>query len=316
MKKSTFIAIVISLMAVAAMAPGLQVFAQAPEMSEEKRSLYAKYYEKNKGTPEDQKVAYQLAQEFVQKYGVDDDAYVKATKKFITKYEAAKRLWDFDQALGQKDYSKVFETGKTVLEHDPENFGVIIKLASAGQMSAQAGNTTFNTQALNYAKQAAQMLEANKVTDPAGMTTADALGYAYFVQGFLQSTTSPAEAAAILTKAAKTTGAYKEDPTTFYLLGTSIINGEYQTLADEYRKLYTDKPESPEQKAMLEKVNALGERGLDSIARAVALASKPEQAAFKKRLSDQLTELYKDMHKGSTDGLNELIAGVLAKPLP
>jgi hypothetical protein len=321
MRKTNIIAFAITLLAVAAITPGLQVFAQAPapaqpEMSEEKRAHYAKYYAKNKGTPEEQKEAYQLGQEFVQKYGADDDTYVKAVKRWMGKYEAAKDMWDFEAAMKQKDYARSFELGQKMLAREPENFKVIINLASAGQQSAIAGNTSFNAQALNYAKQAAQLLETNKVTDFAGMNPADALGFSYFVQGVLQAKDAPKEAAVVLTKAAKTTGAYKDDPSTFYLLGTSIMGGEYQAKAEEYTKLYGDKPETPESKTMRDQVMAIADKGVNVLARAVALATKPEHAALKAQVMIQLTEMYKDLHQGSADGLDALIASALSKPLP
>lgn len=313
--KKTLLAFAISLLAVVALTPGLQVFAQTPDMPEEKRALYAKYYEKNKGTPEDQKVAYQLAQELVNKFGKDDDVYIKAAKKYIVRYEAAMRQTEFDQAMEKKDYAAAFEVGKTILASEPENFVVLIKLASAGQQSTQAGNTSFNAAALGYAKQATQLLEANKVTDAAGMTVPDALGYAYFVQGFLQVQDAPQEAAVFFNKAVRTTGAYKEDPSSFYLLGNSILNGEYQTKSAEYRTLYGGKPASPEQKAMFDQVTAVGVRAMEHLARAVALSTKPEQAAFREKVLAQLTDVYKSFHEQSTDGLDTMIASILAKPL-
>jgi hypothetical protein len=43
---------------------------------------------------------------------------------------------------------------------------------------------------------------------------------------------------------------------------------------------------------------------------------KPEQKNARAQALAQLTTLYKAFHNNSDEGLNELIAGVLAKPMP
>ena len=67
---------------------------------------------------------------------------------------------------------------------------------------------------------------------------------------------------------------------------------------------------------MLERANAIANRAIDAMARAVALATKPEQKDLKGKWLSQLTDIYKDFHSGSEAGLNDLIATVLSKPLP
>jgi hypothetical protein len=42
----------------------------------------------------------------------------------------------------------------------------------------------------------------------------------------------------------------------------------------------------------------------------------PFPPEFRTKVLAQLTALYKSFHNDSDDGLNELISGVLAKPLP
>ena len=289
-----------------------------PAQSEEKVALYTKYYEKRKGGAEEQKVAYELGQEFIKKYGTDDDQYVKAVRKFIEKYEEEDRKFRFAQAITNKDYPKAFELGQQILERQPDNCGVIVQLVQVGYLSSTKGNSkTFNAQSMALAKQGLQLLDANKVTDPAGMPSlADARGYLNFSIGWFLHDTAPTEAAPIFVKAINSSALYKSDPTTYYLLGTSILNGEFQQQSKEYEEKYKGKDESPEQKALLDKVTHTGERAIDAMARAVALSTKPEQQDYKKLVLAQLTDVYKDFHKGSEDGLNDLIAGVLAKPLP
>ncbi len=319
MKKTVrILTVAVAVLAVSAFsASNSRIIAQAPQMSEEKTALYTRYYENRKGGVETQKVAYELAQEFLRKFGADDDQYVKAVRKFVGLYEANERNVGFGQAVVAKDYPKAFEFGRQILNHEPDNFSIRVELVQAGYLSYKAGNPSLNAESIAFAKQALQLIDANKVTNPAPMATIeDARGYLNFAWGWLLHSTSPAEAAPILLTALKSSAAYKSDSTTYYLLGTAIFNGEYQQLYTEYKDKYAGKDESPEQKALLERLNRVGEKAIDALARAVALSTKPEQQEFKKKVQAQLTDIYKDLHNNSDAGLNELIAGVLAKPLP
>ena len=67
---------------------------------------------------------------------------------------------------------------------------------------------------------------------------------------------------------------------------------------------------------MLTRLNKLADQAVDAYARAVALMDKPEQKNARAQALAQLTTLYKTFHNDSDAGLNELIAGVLAKPMP
>jgi hypothetical protein len=45
-------------------------------------------------------------------------------------------------------------------------------------------------------------------------------------------------------------------------------------------------------------------------------SSRAEQQEARGKILVQLTTLYKNFHNNSDEGLNELIAGVLSKPIP
>lgn len=94
------------------------------------------------------------------------------------------------------------------------------------------------------------------------------------------------------------------------------MKGEYARVSAEYNTKFGNKPPSPEQQAMLQQIIKLGDRAIDAYARAVALNTKPDQVESRNRIMAKLVKLYKSFHEGSDTGLNELIAGVLAKPLP
>jgi hypothetical protein len=315
-----FLLLVVAGLAISAALPGrcTQVMAQEqPQMSEEKTALYKKYYENRKGGDAEQKIAYEVGQEFIKQYGADNDQYVQAVRKFISKYEANMREFNFKQALIAKDYPKTFEIGRQILAVEPENFSVLVQLVQAGYLSFKGGNANLNADSIKYAKEGIQLLDTNKVTNPDPMSNLDdARGYLNFAQGWFLRESSPLEAAPFFQKAITSSKGYKVDATTYYLLGTAIFNGEYQQLYNEYKEKYAGKPESQEQKDFLERINTVSGRVIDAMARAVALASKPEQQVFKKQVLTQLTDIYKDFHNNNDDGLSDLIASVLTKPLP
>lgn len=294
-----------------------QETAQTKPQDEEKTELYRKYYEGAKGGAEQQKVAYDIAREYLKKFGGEEDQYVTAVRKWVAKYEAATRVAEFNQAVAAKDYTKTFTVGRQLLEQEPENFKVLLQLVNAGLLNARAGNKSLDTETIALARKTLQLVDSNKVTDPAPMASIDDVrGFLNFGLGSLLEVTAPAEAKAAFLRAIKEGGAYKSDPTTFYLLGATIYNSEYEPLAAEYSAKYAGKDETPESKAMLERVNAIANRAIDAMARAVALATKPEHKELKAKVLAQLTDIYKDFHNNSDVGLNELVASVLSKPMP
>jgi hypothetical protein len=294
-----------------------QEAAQAKPADEEKTELYRKYYEGAKGNPEQQKAAYEVAKEYLKKYGTEEDTYVAAVKKWVAKYDAATRVVDFNQAVAAKDYNKTFTVGRQILEQEPENFKVLVQMVNAGLLKARAGDKSLDTETIAVTRKTIQLVDSNKVTDATPMPSIDdARGFLNFSLGSLVQESAPAEASAAFLRAIKEGGAYKTDPTTHFLLGATIYNAEYQPLATQYSTTYAGKDETPESKAMLEKVNAVANRAIDAMARAVALATKPVDKDVRAKWLAQLTEIYKDFHNNSDAGLNELIASVLSKPLP
>jgi hypothetical protein len=322
MQKQLFSLILAALMLGAFASIGLaQEAAQPTAQDEEKTELYRKYYELPKVTPEQQKAAYEVAKEYLKKYGADSDAYTAAVKKWVAKQDAqalaTTRVADFNQAVAAKDYAKTFTVGRQLLEQEPENFKVLLQLVNAGFLNSRAGNKSLDTETIALTRKTIQLVDSNKVTDPTPMPSIDDVrGFLNFSLASLLQATEPAEAIAAFLRAAKEGGAYKTDPQTFYLLGATIYNKEYEPLAKEYSEKYTGKDETPESKAMLDKANAVANRAIDAMARAVALATKPEHKAVKTEALAALTDIYKDFHNNTDAGLSDLIATVLSKPMP
>ena len=285
-------------------------------MPPEKIALYTKYYELKKGGAEGQKVAYEVAKEYLQKFGADSDQYTEAVRKFVAAYDKASREVSFYQSYNAKEYAKTFEIGRQILSTDRENFAILGTLARAGYFNAYGGKKNLNSDAIELVKRALELIDSSKVTKSEPFSSVDeARGFLNYVLGFLIQEPSPAEAAAAFLKAAQV-GGTKHEPATFYYLGNAILKGEYEPLSEEYRMKHAGKDETPEGKAMFERLIAIGNRAIDAYARAVALSTRPDQAKFKNQVLAEVTDLYKSFHNNSDAGLSELIATVLSKPLP
>jgi hypothetical protein len=142
------------------------------------------------------------------------------------------------------------------------------------------------------------------------------MGLRYYIAAWsLES--APEETVTQLLKVAQSNSIFAKEPATFQLLGAAYYNGELKKLADQYKTLYEGKEETPESKALFDRINLVLDRVIDAYARAVALSNtNPKYAATANALRPVLTALYKQRHENSEAGLNELIASVLNKPLP
>jgi hypothetical protein len=269
-----------------------------------------------KGDVTQQKLAYQQGQEYLTKYGTDQDQYVAYIRKWNAKYEKVGREVEFNNALAAKDWAKGFAAGKQILSIDGENFVVMTRLVDAGYRNAVAGNRSLNNESIALARKSLALIESGSVTDPAPFKSLeDAGGFLNYTLGWLIRETSPAEAAQLVHKAANTS-TYKNLPGTYLLLASTMIASEYEPQANEYNLKHGGKEVTPEGEAMAARVKAVAERVIDAYARAAALLTKPEQQKDKAAVMEDLTDLYKTFHSNSDVGLNELIASVLAKPLP
>jgi hypothetical protein len=237
-------------------------------------------------------------------------------KNFVTLFEKANRKGQItDLVYGKKDYPKAFELGKQVLAEEPENLKVLIDLAYAGYASK---NPALGADALIYAQKAIRMIESGKTLEvwTPYLSREDTLGYLYNATGSLQLQKDPGLALKDFIKAAQFNGKISKLPATYATIAQSYEAGAYAKLALDYEANYKGKDETPESKLAVENINQIVDRMIDAYARAVALAgNEPAEQANKKVWMEQLTNWYKYRNK-SEAGLNELIAGILAKPLP
>lgn len=288
-------------------------------------------------------VAYQAAKEYMAKYSREDDQYTRYLKAWIAAYEederamrlAAEKADREQQLLGsftQRDFAKAYGLAKQVLADNPNNLRVLIALGyGAVAASTESRNDSFNADAANYAAKAIQLLESGRVpvaeTAPAAGPAAqlwapfkskeDVLGSLHYALGFYALKPAPEAAAAHFIKATQVDADRRNAPATYYYLAAAYQTGAYKRLSDDYSKRFANQPETPESKAALENINKVVDKMIDAYARAVALAGNdPRQQNAKAQWMTQLTNFYKFRHEGSDAGLNELIAGILSKPLP
>ena len=289
----------------------------ALQRDNDKIALYTRYYDAKKiATPEQQRLAYELAQQYVKEFGSDNDKYAEAARKYVAAYENALREFELNKAYLAKNYTKVMEDGTAMLVKNPDDYFVLAMLAQAGYALSRT-DTSRNKQTLEHTRHALRLIESGSVTKAEPFKDNDsAKGFLHFTIGWLLRTESPAEAGAAFRKSVDTNSPFKIDPGVYSLLGIMIIKGEYEPKAAEYNNTFGNKPPSPEQQAAFNQLNQIGARAVDAYARAVALSSKPEQQESKAKLMTQLTALYKSFNNDSDAGLNDLIASVLTKPLP
>ena len=290
---------VITLSAVAA-------WSQSPECTDEfKTATYSKWYDNR---TDHQDVAYEAAKEYLTVCPNDDSPYATALKNFKKKYEDLvgnkKLATDFEAAVKSNNYAEQVRLGKQLTANNPDNTIVYIFMANAGINDANV-----SADALQAAKKAIELIEGGKPFAPAYPTKDQALGAMNYVIAKTTAKTSPTDAIAYFIKAAKYEGPLKKDPRIYNELAAAYAE-QVEKLTKDYGA-YVGKPETTESKLVLANLNQAMDAQIDALARATALAD----AANKPALLARLTDVYKDRNHSDT-GLNDLVTGVLTKPLP
>ncbi len=263
--------------------------------------------------------AYQAARDYLQKYPKDKDQYIDYLQKWVMFYERDDRKKKLPILINEKNFVEAFRTGAKILADEPDYLRAQIDLGYAGYLAASGKNETYNNDALGYARKAIQALEGGKTpTEWAPFKGKDdTLAYLNYAVGFLTLKTTPEQAIDSLLKAAQYESDIKKTPSTYYFLAVAYESGPYKTMSTAYQTAYANKPETPESKAALEKLNVVIDRIVDAYARAIAATgTDPKTEQSRKDWLAQLTNYYKFRHEGSDAGLNEYIAAALKKPLP
>ena len=335
MKLSLILAVLLG--AVPAFAQPQTARSQQPVVTDDevKVTVYKQFWDNRVPNPT---VAYRAARDYMQRYSKEDDQYTRYLKAWIAAYEederaarlAAERADREQQLLGSftvKNYAKAYSLANPVLTDNPNNLRVLIALGyGAVAASTEARNETFNAEAARHAAKAIQLIESGRTPNSDGSgggvwapfkSKEDVLGSLHYALGFYALKPAPDAAIPHFIKAVQVDADRRNAPSTYYFLAAAYQNGPYKRLSEDYTKRFGNQPESTESKAALDGINKVLDRIIDAYARAVALAgTNPQNQTAKAQWMTQLTNFYKFRNNNSDAGLNEFIAGVLAKPLP
>ena len=264
-------------------------------------------------------VAYQAARDFMTRYPKEKSEYSDYIKQWMMFYERDERKQRLPILINEKNFVEAYKVGNQILTDEPDYLRTRIDLGYAGYLAASAKNESFNTTALEYARRAIRDIESGKApSDWAPFKgKEDTLAYLNYAVGFLMLKTTPDQSIDPLIKAVQYESDIKKTPSTYYFLAAAYESGPYRTLSTAFQTNYAGKPETPESKAALEKLNVVIDRMIDAYARAVAAAgSDPKTQQAKAGWMATLTNYWKFRHENSEAGLNEFIAAALSKPLP
>lgn len=239
-------------------------------------------------------------------------------KKWSTAYEEGMLKVTFtDELYNKKNYAKAYEIGKQILAKEPENVRVLVDLGANGFVLLPLKNPQLNTESLDYARRALQLLESGKTVDDWGpLTNKDnAVAYLNFTIGAQSLEKDPAGALKYLLKSAQLETPLKRSPFPYAYIAGAYETGSYAKQSEAYKATYGGKDESPESKLALANINQIVDRMIDAYARAVSLAGT-ENAAQKAIWLESLTTWWKYRNNNTDTGMNEFIASVTTKPLP
>jgi len=241
-------------------------------------------------------------------------------KNFVSKYDAAmKKVTYRVKIYNDKNYPEGYAMGKEILATEPENLQVLVDLGANAYLLPPLKNAQLTAEGLGYAQKALAMLDAGKtLEDWKPLASKDeAVAYLNYSIGTLTLEKDPSAALKNLIKAAQFETILKKSPYTYAYIAGAYETGPYAKLSDEYKTKFSGKDETPESKLMLANINQLVDRMIDAYARAVALAGTDSKfATAKTGWNESLTQYYKFRNSDKTDGLDQMVAGILSKPLP
>lgn len=296
-------------------------FQDAACADEAKEALYASFL---KNRADDQAKAYEDAKKYLAcpTTGITEaqQKIVDYLKKWVAKYEEITRAGRFQDLLyNQKKYVEAYALGKEILAAQPDNLKVMIDLGASGYLVGPLNNAALSAEALQHAKNALAALDSGKTVDDwKPLPSKDvAVAYLNYSIGALSLQNEPANALKFLLKAAQFETPLKKSPFTYAYIAGAYETGPYAQMSEEYKRLHGGKDETPESKLMLANINQLVDRMIDGYARAVALAGSDTNFAQPKAVwQESLTTWYKYRNNGQVTGMDQLVAGILSKPLP
>ena len=208
--------------------------------------------------------------------------------------------------IDAKRPDEAFSMGAEFLAQNPDSVRVLVGLMSLGTDQAKLGNGKFVEPSLQYGTRVIELMEGNKRPadmDEAGWTRykTNVLPGVYRSLGILNLVKGDrAQAKARVMKASELA---PSDPYN-YLMLAGILNDEYQDAGKRYQNLPDGKAKTDE----LQKVLASLDSVIDAYAHLIALSEgvAPLLQARQQVMQD-MESYYKYRHKGSTDGMQQLI---------
>ena len=241
--------------------------------------------------------------------------------RWVGLYEKGKRKQTFtDELYNKKNYTEAFKLGGEILKDEPDNTKVLLDLGANGYLVASLNNPQLTAEAVDYARKAIAALEAGKTPDDwTGIQSKEVvLAYANYTIGSLTIEKDPAAALKNLIKAAQFETPLKKSPVTYALIAGAYETGPYAKQSQEYKDKFSGKDETPESKLALANIHQIVDRMIDGYARAVALAgTNAQMSAQKTQWNDSLKQWFKFRNPNEPEtGVDAVVAGILAKPLP
>jgi hypothetical protein len=285
---------------------------------ENKDAWYATFRETFK--TDQQPKAYDAAKKYLTACASEDTDITKYLKRWVGAYEKEIRKVRLPQLLyNDKKYPDAYKLGTEILADEPENLKVLIDLGANGYLIAPLKNPGLNAESLTYARKAIQLLDSGKAIDNWQPFSGkdEALAYLNYTIGALTLEQDPASALTSLIKAVQFETQLKKSPLPYAYIGGAYESGPYAKQSAEYKEKYQGKDETPESKLALANINQIVDRMIDAYARAVAAAGTDARyQSGKAAWTEILKTWYKYRHNQSDEGMNELVATVLSRPLP
>jgi hypothetical protein len=99
----------------------------------------------------------------------------------------------------------------------------------------------------------------------------------------------------------------QKDILSYYFLGQAY-NAQYAAHASKFGQVPADQQETPEAKALLDRVNAAADKVIENWVRVIALAgSDPNWAKVKETVQPVVADLYKYRHENDPNGWQQLV---------
>ncbi|QQS31622.1 MAG: hypothetical protein IPM50_07965 [Acidobacteriota bacterium] len=266
----------------------------------------------NTKQPEDGQKAYELAKEFLARFGNETkDANVKKVRAWKDAY----RMDRFFDATDARNYDKAFALGAEILAEKPESVDVMLNLAYSGYMSTGGGIPKHRDDAVKYARNAMSLMGAGKLPESFApfSNQAEASAYMHFIDGSLSMEKEPKQAAENIYKSLQYESQLKNDPLPYYLIAAYYEDVQASLSSALKAKAEKNTMSDAEFKAENDKVAKAIDLLMDAYARVIKRAEDqkhPNLGEWKARLE----QIYEFKNK-TKEGLPEFMRFANTRPL-